>query len=109
MKGSIILILVFIVFLLMFSKNTKGFVKKHREEVLAGAYTFMALWFSFILLRPNNFKLAIQYMKTNPIYVLYLVIYIGIPAYFIYTAIKSYIDLYNKKKKKEEEEKNHNK
>jgi len=101
MKEGFILFLVFLTFLLMFSQKTRGFVKRHKEEVLAGAYTFMALWFSFILLRPGNFKIAFKYMQTKSIlYGLYIIIYIAIPAYFIYVAIKSYKELYNKKKEK---------
>ena len=105
----IIILLIILTFMLMFSQKTKEFIKNHREEVLCGAYTFMALWFSFILLRPKNFINAFKYMKTNILYVLYIVIYIGIPAYFIYTAINSYKELYKKKKEKElkENKKNH--
>ena len=102
MKEGFILLLIFLTFLLMFSQKSRGFVRRHKEEVLSGAYTFMAIWFSFVLLRPNNFKIAIKYMKTNILYGLYIIIYIAIPAYFIYTAIKSYKELYNKKKRKEE-------
>ena len=110
MKQGFILFLVFLTFLLMFSQKTRDFVKRHKEEVLAVAYTLMTLWFSLILLRPNNFKIAFKYMKTNILYGIYIIIYIAIPAYFIYTTYKSYKDLYNKKKKKviiKEKKKNH--
>ena len=103
MKEGIIIFLVFLTFLLMFSNKTKDFVRRHKEVILAISYTFMSLWFSFILLRPNNFKIAFKYMKTkSAFYGIYMIIYIIIPAYFIYNAVKAYIDLYNKKKKKEE-------
>ena len=101
MKEGFILLLIFLCFLLMFSQTTKSFVRRHKEVILAISYTFMSLWFSFVLLRPNNFKIAFQYMKEkNVLYGLYMVIYIVIPAYFIYNAIKAYIDLYHKKNNK---------
>ena len=77
MKEIIIIILLFLTFLLMFSTKTREFVRTHKEEVLFCSYTFMALWFSFVLLRPNNFKIAFKYMQEkNVLYGLYMVILI---------------------------------
>ena len=102
MRYLYIVVIVTLTILAIFSLRAKGFVKTHKEEILAIMYTMMSVWFSFVFLRPSVFKALFKYIRLNILYSLYLIIYIGVPGYFIYTAIKSYIDVYNKYKKKEE-------
>ena len=83
----------------MFSKKTKLYVKNNRDLVLSILYLYMSIWFCYTLLKIKSFSTIFKYIKKNPIYVLYLVIYIGIPLYFLYNAYKSYKE-YKKKKNK---------
>ena len=74
MNGIFSIIGVCAILILMFNKKAKIFVKKNKDLVLCILYLYMFIWFSYILLRINNFKLILKYMKKNPMYVLYLII-----------------------------------
>lgn len=100
MDGLIIIIGVILVFILMFSNKAKMYVKNNRELVLSIMYTIMTIIFSYMFLRPSMISTAIKYTKTNPVYILYLILYIGVPLYFLITTIKSFKEVINKKNHK---------
>ena len=95
-----LIIFVIIIFLIMYNTKVRNYIRNNRELVLSIMYTIMSIMFSYVLLRPNNFKIAISYMKKNILYGIYIIIYIAIPLYFIITAIKSYKEYFKVKKSK---------
>lgn len=101
MIGLFLVILVVITLLLMFNKRTREFVKHNKELVLAIFYTIMSICFCYIFLNPNRLKFIFKSIKDKPIYLIYLLVYIAIPAYYIYISIKSYIDIFKDKKEQE--------
>ncbi len=97
MNSIFIIIGVALILILMFSDKAKKYVKKNKDLVLCLLYLYMSIWFSFVLFHINSFETIMKYIKKNPIYILYLVVYIAIPLYFLYNSYKSYKDYKNKK------------
>ena len=99
--GSLIIVIgVILVLLLMLSNKAKMYVKNNRELVLSIMYTIMTIMFSLMFLRPSVISSIIKHIKVNYIYILYFVVYLGIPIYFLITTIKSYKEYFKKKNKK---------
>ena len=90
--------IVIVIFLIMFNKKVRLFIRNNKTLVLAILYKYMALWFSYILLRADNFKSLFDMIKINGLYIIELIIIIVIPLFFIKEAITSWIKYSHEKK-----------
>lgn len=94
----IVSIAILFIFLIMFNPKVKMFIRNNNDLVLSILYLYITVWFIRVIFKSSGIRQTIKLMTRKPEYFIKGLIFIGIPLFFLYKTITTFIDFYKKYK-----------